>query len=121
MGSLVADRSLITDRDKLLLMMISSGADALQYASEELRADHECISKACSMSIDALKCVLDRTYVIALVTEDGRKLQYASSAMRKDKDVVLAAVRSRGGAIQYADFSLQMDRDVVLAAVNQQG
>ena len=51
----------------------------------------------------------DKSYVLAEVKKDGRKLYHASPSLKKDKDVVLAAVKKHGRALQYADESLKKD------------
>ncbi len=52
--------------------------DALRYASEELRADHE--------------------IVLAAVHLNGNALRYASEELRADLQIVLAAVHQHGDA-----------------------
>jgi hypothetical protein len=63
----------------------------------------------------------DPVLVITAVTRNGLELQYASPALRTDRNIVLAAVKQNGNALQYASYDLRTDRDVVLAAVTQNG
>lgn len=51
----------------------------------------------------------------------GFALQYASEALRADKEVVMAAVHTTGWALDYAAPHLKADKEVVLAAVRQNG
>eukprot|EP00971_Amphidinium_carterae_P280022 5558634-Amphidinium_carterae.1 len=46
-------------------------------------------------------------------------LQFATEALKADREIVLAAVRVDGYALQYATEALRGDREVVLAAVQQ--
>ena len=61
-----------------------------------------------------------RRIVMEAVTRCGIALQYASEAMRDDRDVVLA-VRHHGWALEFASPRLRGDRDVVLTAVRNDG
>ena len=70
---------------------------ALEFASDELRADRE--------------------VVLAAVSQHGFALQYASDALRDDAEVVLAAVKMDGVALKFASDELRGDREVVLGAV----
>jgi len=60
-----------------VLAGVKQNGEALQYASEELRADRE--------------------FMLAAVQQRGWALKYASQALRADREVVLAAVQQRGG------------------------
>ena len=57
--------------------------------------------------------------VLAAVAQNGYALQWASTALKADKDVVLAAVTSFGEALQEATPELQANEEVALAAVAQ--
>ena len=59
--------------------------------------------------------------VLAAVREDGRAIQYASEALRADREVVLAAVQQNDIAFAYASKDLREDRETVLAAVREKG
>jgi hypothetical protein len=72
---------------------------ALQYASEELKADRE--------------------IVVAAVKRDGLALGYVSEGFKDDIEIVLAAVQQNGLALQYASEELRNDRKVVLAVIQQ--
>jgi len=74
------------------------GGDILQYASLELKSDHE--------------------LVLAAVRSEGLSLQHASEQLRADREVVLAAVAQFGCALRFADDALKADRQVVLTAVS---
>jgi len=63
----------------------------------------------------------EKQRAIAAVTNDGLALQYASLALRGDKEVVLAAVAQDGLALQFASHELKNDKLVVLVAVTDKG
>ena len=94
-------RGRILTRKEIALMAVAQWGHALQWASDELKADRE--------------------VVLAAVAEDGSALQYASEALREDREVVLAALAQDGSALQYASEALRADREVVMAAVVQDG
>ena len=57
--------------------------------------------------------------VLAACNQNGWALQFASHALKHDREVVLAACNKNGWALGYASAALQDDREVVLAACNQ--
>ena len=58
----------------------------------------------------------EKQLAIIWMTRDGLALQFASLAMRGDRQVVLAAVAQNGDALRYASAAMQTDPDVVRAA-----
>jgi hypothetical protein len=63
----------------------------------------------------------DKEIVLAAVTKSGRDLQYASDKLKDDKEIVLAAVNKSGSYLQYASDKLKDDREIVLAAFDNYG
>jgi Domain of unknown function (DUF4116) len=59
--------------------------------------------------------------VLAAVRQDFYALQYASAALRADREVALAAVQQHGRALQFVSAAFRADREIVLAAVQQHG
>jgi hypothetical protein len=86
MSMLVRVRTVETSKEVVLVAVAQDGR-ALEYASEELRADKE--------------------VVLAAVAQDGRALRYASEGLTSDKEVVLAAVAQDGRALHYASDVLR--------------
>ena len=84
LGQLRNDKSVV-------LHSVSRFGDALQYASESLKAD--------------------RVLVVAAVASFGRALQFAGSDLQASKDVALAAVMHQGFALAFAAESLRNDRE----------
>ena len=68
---------------------------------------------------EALKA--DREVVMAAIENIGYALQYASEELRSDSQFILAAVEKNGYALKYASDVLKADPEVVLAAVTQNG
>ena len=79
------------------MAVVQQDANALQFASAEMRADME--------------------VVLAAVQQNGTTLEYrdASEEIRGDKEVVLAAVQQFGFALKYASAEMRVDKEVVLA------
>jgi hypothetical protein len=114
----------------------SAGSSALQWASEELRADPDVVRCAVRNFPKAFQHALgeaatgDRGIVLQAVEGDGRNLQYAAVSLRADKEIVLVAVASEGGgglrgwggggglALEFASEELQADKEVVLLALS---
>jgi|GEM_PF-1548574 len=90
------DNKWVANKDFMLAAVQQDGS-ALEYASEELKADRE--------------------VVLALVQKYGRALKYASEELKADREVVMAAVQQHGGALEYASEELKADKEVVLVAV----
>ena len=75
--------------------------EALQFATEELKGDHEIVMTA--------------------VSQDGLALQFATEELRGDREIVMAAVSQHGGALQFATEELKADREIVRTAVSKTG
>lgn len=56
---------------------------------------------------------------LAAVELNGEVLQYASAAIKGNRDIVLTAVRNFGCALEFADPKLRDDPAIVLAAIKQ--
>ena len=88
----------------------------------EQNRNPEKIYKALASSTNTIIKKYDKKKVLAAVNFSiGDKLEYASDALRNDKEVVLAAVKLDGRALKYASADLKNDKDVVLAAMKQNG
>ena len=89
-----------SSRDEVLAAVRQNGR-ALEFASEDFRADSE--------------------VVLSAVKQKGGALRCASEDLRKDKEVVLEAIKQNGNALWFASYRLRKDKEVVLAAVQQNG
>ena len=63
----------------------------------------------------------DREVVLAACNQNGHALEYASDALKDDREVVFAACNQNGYALRFASDALKDDREVVLAACSQNG
>lgn len=63
----------------------------------------------------------DITFMLAAVREWGCALQFASKALRQNKQLVLEAVAQSGRALRYADKRLRGNKQVVGVAVGEYG
>lgn len=78
------------------------------------------------MEDDVLKIVHsdiknDRDFLLTVLEQNGKALQYVDTPFKKDRGVVLTAVMQNGLALEFADDSLRSDPELVLAAVKQDG
>ena len=48
------------------------------------------------------------------VTQKGRALEYATEALRGDREIVMAAVSQDGRALEYATEALRGDREIAM-------
>ena len=110
----------------VVLRTVSKFGDALEYASEELRANREVVLAAVKQDGYALEHASkelrdDLDVVLEAVKQDGFALLHASVELCADRRVVLVAVKQNGNMLEYASKEVRADRDVVLAAVKQNG
>ncbi|MBF8263256.1 MAG: hypothetical protein HW387_921 [Parachlamydiales bacterium] len=63
----------------------------------------------------------NREIVLVAVQQNGMALQYASEALKNNREIVLVAVQQNGRALQYASEALKDNREIVLVAVQQNG
>lgn len=94
------DYGIVTDENGYQISYKVECCSALQYASQELRADKEIVMNA--------------------VAKNGYALAFASSSLKNDKEVVRAAVAQNGAALQYASTTLKSDKDIV-ASMSHKG
>ena len=63
----------------------------------------------------------DREIVLEAVKQNGDALAYAGEDLKNDREIVLEAIKQSGGALEYASEALNNDREIVLEAVKQDG
>ena len=109
-----------------LLAAVNQDGGALEFASDELRADAAIVLAAvnqdgCALGYASSELCNDAGIVLAAVNQAGSALKYASPELRADAAIVLAAVNQDGRALGSASSELRADATIVLAAVNQNG
>ena len=114
-----------SSRDEVLAALTEDGY-ALEFVSEDLKADKEVVLEAVREEGSAFQFALDdlrkdKEFVLEAVRQNGRALEFASEDLRVDKGFVLEAVKQTGWALRYASEDLREDKKVVLAAVFQHG
>ena len=63
----------------------------------------------------------DKELVLKAVTSNGNALEFASDRLKADKEVVLAAVQNAGWVACYASEELRDDKEIILTAVKKEG
>ena len=72
----------------------------------------------------------DRQFVLSVVREDGRALQFVHESLLSDHEIMLASCRNDGNALQFAYFmkgynlfmeNVEANLEIVLASVSQNG
>ena len=58
-----------------------------------------------------------KEFMLAVVTNSGSSLEFASDKLKDDKEIVLQAIDNNPYAIEYASDKLKNDKEIVLAAV----
>ena len=92
-----ASTELQDDRD-VVLRCVRNDGDAIKHASARLRGDKEFILAA------------------AIKRNSDRVLNLASTELQDDRDVVLRCVELKPDAIKYASSRLRRDKEIILAA-----
>ena len=143
-----ATRKLTEDKE-IVLAAVKNNGRALYYACDELKADKEVVLAAvkndgsaiefASASLQKEKDVRlasVRNNIYALYTyrelqhdkdiftaaiSIGYSLQFASAALRGDKEFILSLVKKNGMALECVSAALKQDRDVIYAALTQNG
>ena len=72
---------------------------------------------------DVIAHAEDKEYLLKVVAdkETAPFLEFATEALRDDKEIILTAVKKEGQALYYASEKLRDDREVVLEAVKNKG
>lgn len=63
----------------------------------------------------------DRDFILELVREDGKAIEYASEELKRDKSIVMEAIKTKTRAIDFIDKSLQEDKEVVIENIKLHG
>ena len=119
-----ASLTLQSDLEIVLIAMRFRIRAFSEYASRNLRTDHNCVLAAVQQNSHALKYAspelcMDREIVLAAVQQNGHALKYVSPDLSVDREIVLAAVQQNGHALKHVSPVLSADREIVLVAVRQ--
>ena len=105
---------------------VAENGNALRFAAEELRRDHEVVMTATAQNGNALQYATeelrgDREVVMTAMAKNGYALRFAAEELRRDHEVVMTAMAQNGNALEYATEELRGDREVVMTAVAKNG
>lgn len=113
------------DRD-FIRFRFQQNLDVLKYASVILRGDRRVMLAAqWQVTPDETHQDLEESlwgskeFVSCVVNREGRGLEYASTALRRDEAFVLSALKQDGQALAYATNDLKGRHGLVLAACSQ--
>ena len=83
-------------------------------------ADKNTIYKQSKALVDKtlLEMQGDKDFMLEVVKNDGRALQFASEELKADREVVKAAMKQDLRALQFASEALKVDKNFILEAVN---
>ena len=121
----------LRNNKKLVDIALKSNPNSFRYISKKYRNDEytilECI-KILKMKEDSNNYLLsyissdiirdNKDIVIELVKMNGSQLEFASSRLKKDRDVVYAAIANDPYAYSFVDKSLNYDKYILLLILN---
>ena len=116
----------IIDDKEIILNIVKSNPEALQYVKEEFKNDKEFILKVVYNNAMALEYVKeefknDKEFILKVVDNNGLALQYVKNeAFLKSRKVVYHAIKQNGMALEFAK-SFQDREDICKLAVTQNG
>jgi hypothetical protein len=101
--------------------------DFLDFAGPLAQKDRNFVELALKENGDTLSCASDairsdkNLVLVAVASEYGNAIRYASATLRDDPDLASAAVSNTKEALEYVSERLRNDPRVVLAAVDKDG
>ena len=90
---------------------------ALQYVSDELRADISIVRAAFKASRGRALCFASKSAVLYVLASNANALKYTSEVMKNDPEIVMAAIRGgtswqKGEALKFASPELRANKEV---------
>lgn len=108
-----ASEKLKDDREVVMTAVTNDGMHALRHASNRLFKDIE-LQQLAFFSKES-----DKEYVMRDVARYGSHLQYASEALKDDKEIVITAVTNAGwNALRHASERLKVDEELQKLAMS---
>ena len=112
------------------LAQMDSGAidDAYPLLNKQLKSDKDIIF-ATIQSLASVKVLeyatshlrKDKEVVYAALKKNGYELEFADNSLKKDRAIVLTAISQTGSALKFADASLKKDKAIVIKAIEKDG
>ena len=93
-----ASEELRADGDSILACLLQSkNGQALQYASEQLQGDHQCVLEVAKTTVEAVQFTReelhgDHDVMLKAAVIDAAALKHASEELRADDDFIRAAL-----------------------------
>ena len=131
-------RSLLDDKELVILAINGCGSSLLRHASARLKADREVVLEAvkhsgCGLEYASEELRDDKEIaLLAVAHEDGyhhgavcdqncrvdTPYKYVSDRLKKDHDVASLAIKTNLWAYVYAPYEIKMDRELALLALS---
>lgn len=115
------------NRDFVLQVIRTCGAQALQFGTDLVRGDREVVWEAVSRDPTTLKYAFyrhlkaDKELAMLAVQKNWRQLEIVMPELQADKELCMVAVQQDWRAIQHMDEALHRDKDIMKIAVEQSG
>lgn len=115
------------DRDVVLAAVRNSGGDAMEYATDELKADRSFMLDVVRAASPAWRFVADELRddrdfaIVVLEATHYYSLEFMSEEYKTDRNLIRTAVQNRGLILQFASDPLRDDFDIVHLAVQNTG
>lgn len=112
---------------EFMLQVLEQKGDALEFASDELRSDHEVVGAAVVHSGEAAykfasKDLLANDWLSVQAVKHGpESLHWTADWIKQDRDLMEVCVMNTGLALEHAADHLLGDRALVLEAVQENG
>lgn len=120
--ALAGEASALASDPEVVLMAVKQDADALKYATEDLRSDTKFVTKAVAVDVKALCHVNKRLlsykpFVKTALKLNWRSLQFVAKNLKTDTAFVMMAVVQDVAALQHADEKLTNDLEFMVERV----
>lgn len=115
--------SLQEDKEVVMAAVRNDGS-AIQFACASLQKDKDLLLASVKNNIYALYTYRELQHdkdIFMAAVPIGYSLQFASNALRNDKEFILSLVKKNGMALEFASFALKQDKDIIYAALTQNG
>jgi len=117
---------------ELVKLAIQNNPESFQYILEKFRNDKEIIIECIKVLelqennydnnmlayINSDEIKDDEDIILPLMKINGRQLGYASSRLRKNKNIVYTAIKNHQDAYSYPDESFYKDKEFILLSLN---
>jgi len=101
---------------EVVLVAVKNNGDALRFAHDDLKKDHDVVMHACLEKNKAFKHASDelkqdRSFVLKLVSQAGKSLKHAAPELQKDVEILAAAATHQVEALGSDHHTHTMEAD----------